>query len=579
MNKKYIKYASGTGVLPEKNTTWPLYGSGLEHLGKGGKPVEQLLDEPASDELLIRHDAVGLCFTDVKEIKFGDQHPRLTGRGLSTNPIIPGHEASMTVVAVGNALKDQYKVGDRFVIQPDVWYKGKSIPYSFGMDGAYRQYALLGEEILNGDEGCYLIPVPQGMSYAGAALTEPWACVEAAYHTSYRTEIKENGKLWIFGNKISRSGYYFEKILNVTCKPKRVVITEVPGDLVRKLKKLSLELSFSLEEINRDRFMHSEDTFDDIIILDGDANEVDQAAAKLANNGIIVIAREKPMSRPVQMDIGRIHYDHIVYVGTTGRNLDEGYQATLIRSEIKPNGRVLVMGAGGPMGRMHLQRAIESSGKPSFIFVTDIDDQRLQDLVYSFHPLIDKNPITLEVGNPISEARKYGEIMNRVMSSGGFDDVEVMVTNIDAIVETSQFIGERGSMNLFAGLKRGTMASIDAWLIYGPRQARIIGHSGSKLSDQVMIVDRFKHGELEPHRSMAALCGMNQIPEGVNAMMNSAFPGKIIVYPMVPDFQLTGLSELKTVLPEVYEKLENGRTWTMEAEALFLDMMLPENRP
>ena len=229
------------------------------------------------------------------------------------------------------------------------------------------------------------------------------------------------------------------------------------------------------------------------------------------------------------------------------------------------------------MGRMHLQRAIESAGKPSFIFVTDIDDHRLQDLVYTFQPLIEKNQIQLEVGNPISKVRKYGVIMKEVMNSGGFDDVEVMVTNIDATVDASQYIAERGSMNLFAGLKRGTMASIDSWLIYGPRQARFIGHSGSKLSDQLMIIDRFKRGELEPHRSMAALCGMNQIPEGVSAMMNSVFPGKIIVYPMVPDFPLTGLSELKTVLPEVYEKLENGRTWTREAEALFLDMMLPQN--
>jgi len=486
MNQKYIKYASGSGVLPEKNRAWPLYGSGLECLGKGGKPLEQPLREPAPGEILIRHDAVGLCFTDAKEIKFGDQHPRLTGRGLAKNPIIPGHEASMTVVAVGNALKAQYKIGDRFVIQPDVWYKGKSIPYSFGMDGAYRQYGILGDEVLNGDEGCYLILVPEGMTYAGAALTEPWACVEASYHASYRTEIKENGNLWIFGNKGSRSGYYFEKILNKNCAPHRVVITEVPGDLVQKLKKLSKELNYSLEEMNRDRIMQCEDTYDDIIILDGDANEVDQASVKLANSGILVIAREKPMSRSVRMDIGRIHYDHIVYVGTTSLNLDEAYRGTTIRSEIKPSGRVLVMGAGGPMGRMHLQRAIESAGKPSFIFVTDIDDHRLQDLVYTFQPLIDRNQIQLEVGNPISKVRKYGVIMKEVMNSGGFDDVEVMVTNIDAIVDASQYIAERGSMNLFAGLKRGTMASIDSWLIYGPRQARFIGHSGSKLSDQLI---------------------------------------------------------------------------------------------
>ena len=156
-----------------RNMCWPLYGKGLESLGKNGRPVERELPQIQDDELLVRHDAVGLCFTDVKEITYGETHPRLIGRNLAVNPIVPGHEASMTVLAVGKDLADRFKVGQRYVIQPDVHYKGKSVPYSFGMDGAYRQYGILGKEILEGDEGCYLIPVPDDMCYAGAALTEP----------------------------------------------------------------------------------------------------------------------------------------------------------------------------------------------------------------------------------------------------------------------------------------------------------------------------------------------------------------------------------------------------------------------
>jgi hypothetical protein len=75
---------------------------------------------------------------------------------------------------------------------------------------------------------------------------------------------------------------------------------------------------------------------------------------------------------------------------------------------------------------------------------------------------------------------------------------------------------------------------------------------------------------------MAAVCGMNQVAEGIKAMIDAVFPGKIVVYPAVPDFPLTGLSELKKILPEVYEKLEGGRVWTREAEETFLEIMLPE---
>ena len=43
------------------------------------------------------------------------------------------------------------------------------------------QYNLIGEEVLNGDEGCYLIPMAKETGYAQGALTEPWACVVASY--------------------------------------------------------------------------------------------------------------------------------------------------------------------------------------------------------------------------------------------------------------------------------------------------------------------------------------------------------------------------------------------------------------
>lgn len=574
MGSKYDDYSNGADRVPEKHFAWPLYGAGLEKLGKGGKPVERDIPAYADDELLIRHDTIGLCYTDAKEITFGDQHPRLIGRGLSTNPIVPGHETSITVVAVGEALKDQYSVGDRFVIQPDVWYDGKSIPYSFGMDGAYRQYGVMGKEILRGDEGNYLIPVPGNMSYAGAALTEPWACVDAAYTMVYRNGLQPDGDVLFMGSKSSRSGYSLGALWKKEALPASIVVAGVPADLEKMLAALCDEAGIELRRMEKNGLLKSEKKFHDIVLLDCEAEDVDAAGHLLEKNGILAILRKDPTKKRISMDFGRVHYDNIVYVGATGTDIDAAYKRTTVRSELKKGGIAMILGAGGPMGRMHAQRAIESRANPKTVIITDVDSDRLQDLKESFGGIVRDKKIGFEVGDPVHDKESYDRIMNEIVEMGGFDDIEVMVTNLGVIGEVSGYVADGGVINLFAGLKRGTMAEVDPWLIYGPKQVRYIGHSGSKLNDQIVIVDRFKNGELEPQRSMAAVCGLNQIAEGVKAMMDSVYPGKVVVYPMVRDFPLTGLGELKTVLPDVYDRMENGRFWTMEAEKVFLESQL-----
>lgn len=571
---RYQRYRDAKDDRPAKSLEWPLYGAGLDNLGIGEKPVERDLPENGPDELLIRHDAVGLCFTDVKEILFGDQHPRLIGRDLAKKPIVPGHEACMTVIRVGEELRGQYNIGDRFAIQPDVWYGGKSIPYSFGMDGAYRQYGVIGKEVLRGDEGSYLIPIPSGMSYAGAALTEPWGCVEAAYRMAYRCELHHGGNVWFYGNERSRRGYSLDKIWDGTGKPQLVVLTDVPEDLEKTLSILCKRDKVSVRRQSKQAVVDSGLKFQDIFVLDGNPREVNEASLLMANDSILAMTGAAPMSGPIRMDFGRVHYDNILYVGTTALDLDTAYRQTPVRCNLKPGGLTLMLGAGGPMGRMHLQRAIESAERPATVVATDIENKRLESLRGSFLSLAREQKVELGAANPLGDKTSYDEVIDGVLRRGGFDDVEVMVTSLDAIAEVSEWIAAGGVINLFAGLKRGTIAEVDAFLIFGPLQLRYVGHSGLKLADQVAIVNRYEGGELQPHRSVAAICGMYQIPEGIRAMQNATYPGKIVVYPLVADFPLTGLTELKDTLPDVYQALEEGSVWTNTAEELFLEQML-----
>ncbi|MBN1864670.1 MAG: alcohol dehydrogenase catalytic domain-containing protein, partial [Victivallales bacterium] len=82
--------------LPKKMLAWPLFGAGMDKLGRDNKPCLVKIPEIGEDELLVRIDAIGLCFSDIKLIRSGEQHVRVVSQDLSKDPVTPGHEAVMT---------------------------------------------------------------------------------------------------------------------------------------------------------------------------------------------------------------------------------------------------------------------------------------------------------------------------------------------------------------------------------------------------------------------------------------------------------------------------------------------------
>ena len=155
---KFETYHKGPPPDKKVNRIWPLYGAGLENLGKDGNPIEVLTPTFGPNELLVRHDACGLCFSDIKVIKQGESHPRIY-RKMKENPVTLGHEVSMTVVGVGENLKKQYHPGDRFILQADIYVNGISYAYGYELQGGLSEYNVIDQRILNGDHGNYLIPI------------------------------------------------------------------------------------------------------------------------------------------------------------------------------------------------------------------------------------------------------------------------------------------------------------------------------------------------------------------------------------------------------------------------------------
>lgn len=570
MGDKLVDYRLAGEPLPDHNTIWPLYGAGFENLGRDGKPIDVPLPEIAPDQLLVRHDAVGICFSDIKVIKLGQEHPRIY-RNMRTEPVVLGHEVSMTVVRVGDQLRDQYKIGERFIIQADVYVKGVGYAYGYEIEGGFSRYGVIDQRILNGDEGNYLLPVKVTTGYAESALTEPWACVIAAYRLNYRSSLKPGGTTWIIGtNTNDTRPYTISAGFDATSHPDHLLLTNVPSAFADWLRARAAELGIKITIVD-DPDQPPVETVDDLILLGADVERVEKVSPYLANFGVFAIMADQPMPRAAQVDIGRVHYNRWLYVGSPHPDIAHAYADQPARAEIKSGGRAWFVGAAGPMGRMHVQRAIQAQNPPSLVVCTDVSDHRLEDLRVTFEADAQARGIEFICLNPMTEGAAARLI---AFKDTGFDDIVVLAPVPRLISEGATYLAPNGVMNVFAGVARGTMAELDLSDVY-LKGVRYIGHSGSMMDDIRITLQQAESGILSPIRAVAAIGSLSAFRDGLQAVQDAVFPGKVVIFPHINEMPLTALPDLKDVLPTVHAKLHDGREWTAEAEEEFLKLMLP----
>jgi threonine dehydrogenase-like Zn-dependent dehydrogenase len=580
MGDKLAEYKRAEGRLGDVNHVWPLYGAGFENLGRDGQLIEVPMPELGPDELLIRHDAVGLCFSDIKVIKQGQEHTRIF-KDMKTDPVVLGHEVCMTVVKVGPDLADQYQIGQRFIIQADIYKDSVNYAYGYMIQGGLSEYGVIDQRVLNGDHGNYLIPVQADTGYAESALTEPWACVIAAYELTYRTALKAGGTMWVIGtgtDETKDKAYEIGSGFDEQAHPAKVILTDVPSGFSAWLKGRASKLG--VEIVERDGLAPkgyaaiseiAPDGADDIVVLGADADVIEGASAFLAMHGILCIMATEPLARDVDVDVGRVHYHRWTYVGSTGNDVAQAYGDVPVRSTLKKGGRALFVGAGGPMGRMHVQRAIQVKDGPSMVVSTDISDLRLSDLHASFRGEADKQGVEFVTLNPVNQ-EAYAEAMAD-LDDPGFDDIIVLAPVPGVISEASTHLAPGGVMNVFAGVLRGTMAKINLSRVY-LEGTRIIGHTASSIDDLKLMLFQAENNLLEPNRSVAAIGSLEAAADGLESLQKAVYPGKVVIFPHIKPMPITAVPDLKDTLPTVYEKLEDGREWTVEAESEFLKLML-----
>lgn len=502
--------------------------------------------EPGPHQVLAKVETVGLCFSDLKLLKQFSKHARkseiATGldpaalREMSNyvpgdKPAVPGHEAVVRIVNTGPGVT-RYKAGDRYLVQTDYrWLPTPSSNAAFGynFEGALQEYVLMDERVIVSPEGeSMLIPVPEDLAGSAIALVEPWACVENAYAEAQRRTLKDGGRTLVVKDTAADT----DEVWRLPGKP--AVVKFIEGA--------------QLAELN-------EAPFDDIIYYGAAKATMEGLFSRLAVGGLMNIVQcGQTFGGPVVVPVGRIHYGGIRIIGTAGDSAATSLTAAPATAEICSNDRINIVGAAGPMGSMHVVRALCQGVEGVEVYASDLNDERLEALRVLAEPLAKTNHLKLTVCNPSRD--KLGVSFNYI----------VLMAPVPSLIPIAIAAADKFAIiNIFAGIPAEVSAPIDLDG-YVQKQLYFVGTSGSTLEDMKTVLAKVVSRKLDTNLLVAAVCGLDGAIEGIRAVEKNLLSGKIVVYPSCHGLPLQPLEDLGAELP-----LENGR-WNKRAEEALLNL-------
>ena len=526
---------------------------------------------PGPRQILAQGEGVGLCFSDLKLLKQFTGHvrkgPVVDGIALDVlkeipsyvpddAPTVPGHETVVRIAAVGPGV-ERHQPGERYLVQTDYrWLHIASSNAAFGynFEGALQEYVLMDERVITAPDGeSMLIPAGEAFSASAIALAEPWACVEDAYVSKERTTLEADGQMLIVVEAEIPEGrlqHLFERYgmpARITWVSKSSPPADPDIEIIRA----------------RDPEDLKDAGYDDVIYFGADAGTVEELFAKVAPHGILNIVLEGDrFGRPVMTMVGRVHYGGIRIIGTTNSDPAESMKHLPKTGEIRHGDRVNVVGAGGPMGMMHVIRNLCQGVEGVSVFAGDLDDNRLVTLTKIAGPLAEQNDV---------EYQAYNAGQGR-----GDDpsDYTVLMAPIPALVaQAVQDAAPRGIINIFAGIPATVSGEIDLDA-YIEKRLYFIGTSGSTLDDMKRILSNVESHRLDTNVSVAAIAGLEGALDGIRAVENRTIAGKIMVYPACKGLELIQLDQLHKQWPAVAACLKDC-LWTTEAEKKLLETHAP----
>ncbi len=551
-----------TFALPDTQFAVQLVGPGRLELNRS-KPVPA----PGNRQIVARVEAVGLCFSDLKLLKQFAEHPRKgpVVSGLSSEalaeipsyvpgdrPTVPGHEAVCRIVAAGPDVK-RHKVGERVLVQTDyreLRTAASNAAFGYNFEGALQEYVLMDERVIiePSTRQRFLIPVAEELSASAVALVEPWACVEDSYVTPERRAPKAGGRMLV----VAAPGARVAGLAEACAKSGRPAqVTAICAEPAQRQAVAALGAPVTDAA---DPAALGDAQFDDIIYFGADAATIEALNDRLGTRGIInLVTAGKPLGRPVSVGVGRVHYGMTRWIGTAGADASASYRHVPATGEVRARDRILVVGAGGPMGQMHVIRNVCCGAVGISVVASDVDDARLEALLHKAGPMAKSRGVSLTATNP-----------KKAPSSATFTYFALMAPVGALVADAIAHAADGALINIFAGIPAPTRHELDLDA-YIARRCFMFGTSGSSIRDMEIVLGKLTDGSLDTNCSVDAVCGMAGAIDGLAAVENRTLAGKIIVYPQLHDLGLTPLNQLAARFPSVAAKLQGG-AWCKAAE-------------
>ncbi len=323
------------------------------------------------DEILAKVVSDSICMSSYKASSQGAEHKRIPD-GVADNPVIIGHEFAGELMEVGPKWAHKFKAGDKFSIQPALYYEDGPVGllsapgYSYKYIGGDATYVIIPNEVMEKD--CLL--KYEGEGFYPASLAEPLSCVIGAMHANYHTtpgsykhkmEIVNGGKMAILAGVGPMGLAAINYVLHrEDRKPSLLVVTDVDqGRLDRASEIYTTEFAASrgivLQYINTGKIgdavkelrkLTGGDGYDDVFVFAPVRPVVEQGDAILGFDGCLnFFAGPNDTEFSAMLNFYNVHYSYTHIVGTSGGNNDDMVEALEIMSKgLDPAGLVTHIG-------------------------------------------------------------------------------------------------------------------------------------------------------------------------------------------------------------------------------------------
>ena len=352
------------------------------------------LPQLKENEILARVISDSLCVSTYKAAKQGKAHKRVHD-DIAENPAVVGHEFCGEIVKVGAKWDDQFKAGERFIIQPALNYKGSldALGYSYSYCGGDATYIIFPNEVM--EMNC-LIPY-SGTSFFAGSMTEPYSCVIGTFHAMYHTKngsyvhhmgIREGGNMLMLAGNGPMGQAAIDYILHCDRRPSLLVVTGRRQEHLNRLAKIltvedatanGVELRYfnttdSTDPERELRALTDGKGYDDVLVFAPVTAMVEMGDHLLATDGCLnFFSGPSDKDFKATLNFYNVHYASTHVVGTSGGNTDDMKEAVNMMNAGKINPAILVSHVGGlcavPEATLHYP---EISGSKKLIY-TGVD--------------------------------------------------------------------------------------------------------------------------------------------------------------------------------------------------------------